>query len=39
MSAVIEAPDGAPVIAFSFVAGVEPFLAAAPRTAEPCLEL
>jgi len=28
-----KAPDGAPVTAFSFVAGVEPFLAAAPRTA------
>jgi hypothetical protein len=26
-------PEGAPVMAFSFVAGVEPFLAAAPRTA------
>jgi hypothetical protein len=26
-------PDGAPITAFSFVAGVEPFLAAAPRTA------
>ncbi len=28
-----KAPEGAPVMAFSFVAGVEPFLAAAPRTA------
>lgn len=28
-----KAPEGAPVTAFSFVAGVEPFLAAAPRTA------
>lgn len=26
-------PEGAPITAFSFVAGVEPFLAAAPRTA------
>ena len=26
-------PDGVPITAFSFVAGVEPFLAAAPRTA------
>ena len=28
-----KAPDGVPITAFSFVAGVEPFLAAAPRTA------
>ena len=28
-----KAPEGVPVMAFSFVAGVEPFLAAAPRTA------
>jgi hypothetical protein len=28
-----KAPEGAPVTAFSFVGGVEPFLAAAPRTA------
>ena len=28
-----KSPGGAPVTAFSFVAGVEPFLAAAPRTA------